>query len=315
MQLECVVLGSGGMAPMPDRLLCSMALRLGGKTYLFDAGEGVQIGLKRAHLGLRGLDVIAISHMHADHCLGLPGIIMLRAQLDAPDPLTIIGPLGIRDFVLAVQRSTDFYLNYPIHFIEWPAQADKIAVGPQLVYQDDIISLRWAPLQHRRFCLGYRLQEHARPGRFDPRKAQALGLAAGPQWGALQRGETVHNAQGQSISPEQVLGPSRPGRVVGYTVDTRPCKNLIKLNKNSDLSLVDSMFLPSQQDHASEKTHMTSTEAAAAMQQAGCRHLILSHLSPRHNDDDLHNMLDAARAIHSHVDLAEDGARYEVAFV
>ena len=313
MQLECVLLGSGGMAPMPDRLLSSMAVRLGGKTYLFDAGEGVQIGLKRTHLGLRGLDLIAVTHMHADHCLGLPGIIMLRAQLDDPDPLTIIGPPGIKDFVLAVQRSTDFYLNYPLKFIEWPKDGGedraKSKSAPELVFQDDQVSLYWAPLVHRRFCLGYRLEEHVRPGKFDAAQARQLAVPQGPLWGALQRGESVCNVLGQRVASAQVLGPQRPGRVVTYTVDTRPCDNLVKLNKNSDLSLVDSMFLPSQQDHAEEKTHMTSTEAARALHQAGSRHAILSHISPRHSEEDLQIMLAAAKEVHKNVDLGEDGAR------
>lgn len=318
MQLECVLLGTGGMAPMPDRLLSSMAVRLGGKTYLFDAGEAVQIGLKRAHLGLRGLDLVAITHMHADHCLGLPGIIMLRAQLDNPDPLTIIGPPGIEDFVRGVQRSTDFYLNYPLKFIEWPKEriGRKAQRGdfPEQVYQDENISLYWAPLVHRRFCLGYRLEEHARPGKFDLEKAAQLQIPQGPKWAALQRGESVENSAGQSIAPEQVLGATRPGRVVAYTVDSRPCDNLIKLNKNSGLSLVDSMFLPEQQDHAEEKTHMTATEAAEALRQAGCSHAILSHLSPRHSEEDLQKMLAAARQVHPYVDLGQDGDRYEIPF-
>lgn len=306
MELECVLLGSGGMAPMPDRLLTSMALRLAGQTYLFDAGEGVQIGLKRAHLGLRGLDLIAITHMHADHCLGLPGIIMLRAQLDPPDPLTIVGPPGIREFVMGVQRSTEFYLNYPLRFIEWSPES------PALVYQDEHVSLFWAPLQHRRFCLGYRLQEHPRPGSFDAAKAKALNLPQGPLWGLLQRGEIVQNPQGQDIFPQQVLGPERPGRTVAFTVDTRPCQNLINLNKNADLSFVDSMFAPGQEDHASEKTHMTSIEAATALQQAGSKHAILAHISPRHDSEALQAMLLAAQAHHPWVELAEDAARYIV---
>ena len=126
--MECILLGTGGMMPMPHRLLTSLAVRVGGRCYLFDGGEGVQIGAKRTHLGMRGLTVIAISHLHADHCLGLPGLLMLRAQLPNPAPLTILGPPGISRFINQNHELLGYYTNYPIRIIEWQDGAEAEAI-------------------------------------------------------------------------------------------------------------------------------------------------------------------------------------------
>ena len=111
--MDCILLGTGGMMPMPYRLLSSMALRLNGWIYLIDAGEGTQIGWKQARLGVRGIRLIAVTHLHADHCLGIPGLMMLKAQMENPGPLTVIGPPGIREFVEQNHRIMEFHVNYP----------------------------------------------------------------------------------------------------------------------------------------------------------------------------------------------------------
>ena len=116
---------------MPNRMLTSLAVRLNGRIYLFDAGEGTQINWKKGRIGVRGLGLIAITHLHADHCLGIPGMIMLRAQMEEPAPLTILGPPGIGEFITQSQKTLEYQVNFPIHFIEWPGDKSGIA------YQDD----------------------------------------------------------------------------------------------------------------------------------------------------------------------------------
>jgi ribonuclease Z len=160
--MECILLGSGGMMPMPYRLLTSLAVRVDGQIYLFDAGEGTQLGLKKTKIGVRGLGVLAVSHLHADHCLGIPGIMMLRSQMQDPDPLTILGPPGIKKFIQHAHENLEFFLNYQITFLEWSSESDEIA------YQNDQVRIIWHPLEHSRFCLGYRLEELDRPGKFKP---------------------------------------------------------------------------------------------------------------------------------------------------
>ena len=168
--MDCVLLGSGGMMPMHYRSLTSLVVRHQGQLYLFDAGEGCQINLKKAKLGIKPLRVLAVSHLHGDHCLGLPGLLMLRAQVPDPDALTILGPPGVERFVSLLQELLNFYINYPIRFVEWHE------TSPELAYEDELVRILWGPLKHTTRCLGYRLEEHPRPGKFRPEAAQALGV-------------------------------------------------------------------------------------------------------------------------------------------
>jgi ribonuclease Z len=306
--MECVLLGTGGMMPMPDRLLISLAVRVGGRCYLFDAGEGVQIGAKRTHLGMSSLAVIAISHLHADHCLGLPGLLMLRAQMPTPEPLTILGPPGISRFVHQNRELLGFYLNYPIHIVEWQDGAAAEA------YADQTVRIGWAPLEHSRFCLGFRLEEGERRGKFHPERARHLEIPEGPLWGKLQRGETVRLASGQPIRPDQVSGPARRGRRVAYAVDTRPCQALHDLCEDVDIAFMDGMFLPEDSRHAEDKSHLTVVEAAEVARRAGVRRAVLVHISPRYGEADLPLLEQAARQQFALMEMGRDFARYDVGF-
>jgi ribonuclease Z len=281
-------------------------VRLKGKVYLFDAGEGVQLGWKRAGLGFKGPRVIAVSHLHADHCLGIPGLMMLRSQTDDPEPLTIAGPPGIEDFVRHIQRILDFYINYPVYFIEWSEQA------PEIAYQDELIRLYWRPVKHTRFCLGYRLEELERPGRFDTARAESLGIPQGPLWGRLQRGETVVNEAGRTIFPGQVLGRPRRGRHVAFVVDTRPAKNIYRLCKDADIAFMEGMYLPEHAEQAEAKCHMTVAEAARIAGRAGVQRAVLTHISPRYNDDDLGSLETAARQRFDNVRIGRDQDVYVI---
>lgn len=304
--MECILLGSGGMMPMPYRLLTSLAVRVGGDLYVFDAGEGTQINWKRLRLGVSGLKLIAITHLHADHCLGLPGLMMLKAQMGDPRPLTIIGPPGIEEFVQQVERTLDFYLNYPVQFIEWSEASSETA------YVDEQARILWRPLKHTRFCLGYRLEEHERPGRFHPEKARELLVPEGRLWGLLQKGEPVTNTVGQEILPEQVLGPPRRGRHVAFVVDTRPTEAVNRLCEDVDIAFLEGMFLPEHSQHAEEKGHMTVAEAAAIAREAQATKAVLVHISPRYQESDLNLLETAARATFAGAQMGRDAQTYPV---
>ena len=254
--MDCVLLGSGGMMPMPYRFLTALVVRHEGHLYLFDGGEGCQINLKKAKLGIKPLRVLAVSHLHGDHCLGVPGLLMMRAQVPDAPPLTILGPPGIERFVSQLREVLGFFIDYPIRFVEWQEAAGEIA------YQDDLVRILWNPLKHTTLCLGYRLEEHPRPGKFNPEVARTLGIPSGPLWGKLQHGEAVVLDSGKTISPQQVVGKPRPGRHVCYAVDTRPSKSLYRLCKDVDVAFLDGMFLPEHQMEAEAKGHMTVDEAA-----------------------------------------------------
>ena len=306
--VDCILLGTGGMMPLPDRLLSSLAVRLNGRTYLFDAGEGTQLGWKRAQLALRGFKLLAVTHLHADHCLGVPGLLMLRAQMDDPEPFTILGPPGIRSFLEETRKGLGFYLNYPIHFIEWSETSESLA------YEDDQVRILWQPLKHTRFCLGYRMEEHERPGRFNPGRAVQLGIRKGPLWGELQKGNEIIMENGKVIKPCQVLGPARSGRHLAYVVDTRPTRALYTLCRNVDIAFMEGMFLPEHAEHADIKGHMTVIEASRLARRAGVKQAILIHISPRYSGEDLQQIEDKAREAFETIKVGRDLDVYSVPY-
>lgn len=296
------------MMPMPYRLLTSLAVRLNGRIYLFDAGEGTQVGIKKARLGVRGLGLIAISHLHGDHCLGLMGLMMLKSQMEDPGPLSILGPPGIGEFVTHNQKILEFRANYSIHFAEWSEESSEKA------YQDDQVRIFWHPLKHTRFCLGYRIEELERPGKFDPNRAEQLGIPKGPSWGKLQRGENVISENGGEITPEQVMGPPRRGRHVAYVVDTRPARGVYRLCKNADIAFMEGMFLPEDAEHADAKGHMTVVDAARIADRAGVARAVLVHISPRYDNEQLALLETAARERFEHAEIGRESEIYQVPF-
>jgi ribonuclease Z len=293
---------------MPYRALTSLVVRDEGRLYLFDAGEGTQVGLKAARLGIKALRVMAVTHLHGDHCLGLPGLLMMRAQVPDSGPLTILGPPGIERFVAQTREILGFFLNYPLEFVEWSES------GPEVAYQDELLRILWVPLKHTTLCLGYRLEEHPRPGKFRTEAARALGVLPGPLFGKLQKGESVTLEDGRVIGPSQVLGPSRRGRAVCFAVDTRPTKPLYRLCAEADLAFLDGMFLPEHEEEAEQKGHMTVDDAARVASRAGVRRAILVHISPRYSADDLDALETAARPRFSQAEMGRDLEAYPVPY-
>jgi ribonuclease Z len=275
---------------------------------MFDAGEGTQLGLKKTKIGIRGLGVLAVSHLHADHCLGIPGIMMLKSQIQDPEPLTIIGPPGIQRFIRQAHETLEFYINFSITFVEWSATADEVA------YQDNWVRIIWHPLEHTRFCLGYRLEELERPGKFKPHLAASLGIPKGSLWGKLQHGEAVTLEDGRQISPEQVLGKARRGRHVAFVVDTKPAKGIYRLCQGSDIAFIEGMFLPEDAGHAETKGHLTVEDAARIAGRAGVRRAVLVHISPRYSNTELPLLAAAARSRFDEAEMGEDFRFYGVPF-
>jgi ribonuclease Z len=296
------------MMPMPYRFLASMAVKLNGQIYIFDAGEGTQIGVKKVRLGVRNIRVFAITHLHADHCLGLPGLLMLRSQMEEPGPVTIIGPPGIEEFVRQTRRMLEFHINYPILFMEW---SDR---GPEVAYEDEQVRIRWQPLAHTRFCLGYRFEEKERSGKFDPLRAEKLGVPRGPLWGRLQKYEKVVLENGTEISPEQVMDPPRRGRHVAYVVDTRPTGSIRLLCREVDIAFIEGMFLPEHADQAEAKAHMTILEAAALARMSKVRRAVLTHISPRYDERDLQIMETALWEDYGDFIIGRDFQRFTIPY-
>jgi ribonuclease Z len=183
-----------------------------------------------------------------------------------------------------------------------------------LAYEDDQIRIIWHQLEHTRFCLGYRLEELDRPGKFKPHLAASLEIPKGSLWGKLQQGESITLEDGREVSPEQVLGEPRRGRHVAYVVDTRPSKGVYRLCQDADIAFMEGMFLPEHAEHAEAKGHLTVVDAARIAGRAGVRRAVLVHISPRYNNDELPLLAEAAKSRFNGAEMGEDFRVYRVPY-
>lgn len=311
--MECVLLGTGGMMPMPGRPLTSVAVRTGGAVYLLDCGEGTQVPYKANHVGMRALRMVALTHLHADHCLGLPGVLMLRSQMEQASPLTIVGPVGIERFTRNVIRDLACRITFRLDFVELDPRDEPDKKEPlPVAYRDDLVSLRWLPLRHSVFCVGYRVEEHQRPGKFSMEAAKKLEIPPGPLFGRLQGGETVTLPDGRTVEPTAVLGSPRSGRHVAFCTDTSPCKNLYRVLENADLAFLEGMFLPEHAEEAAQKRHLAVKDSARIADRAGAKETILVHLSPRYDKRQARQVDEVARAVAPNVRRGREGERFEI---
>lgn len=293
-------LGTGSGVPTLQRNLACVALQRDGELFLLDAGEAAQIGMRRAGLGWARLEAVLISHMHGDHVTGLPGIMMSLQMIGREAPLTVIGPPGIGAWIRCFRRALQTGFSYEVHIIE--------ADGPGVVRETPEYEIVCAPLDHRLFCLGYALRERPRPGRFDVAAATDLGVPMGELFGRLQRGEAVDVPDGSGarrVTPDQVLGPPRPGLTVAYCTDTRPCAASVELARGADLLIHEGTFDATMPDDAAAKGHSTVVEAAEIAREAGAHRLLITHISPRYGDVEL--LKEQARAVFPGTRIARDG--------
>ncbi|MBQ3647237.1 MAG: ribonuclease Z [Spirochaetia bacterium] len=300
MNLEVFILGCGGMMPLPRRHLTSVLLRREGDLFLFDCGEATQISLKKLNLKWKNISTIFISHTHADHVTGLPGILMLSSQVDRTEPLYIIGPPKIKEFVETSIKVLDMYINYEIIV--------KEITEPGVVMQGENFKVEAFQLDHTKPCFGYKLTEAPRPGIFHPEKAKELGVPMGSMWSALQHGETVILADGRSVTPDMVLGLPRKGRKFSFVTDTLAIPSIAEEVKDSDLFICEGMFEDELAESAHEKKHMTAVEAAHIARTAGgIKQMGLIHYSPRYTDKELSILLEQAQEVFADTFLTRDG--------
>lgn len=300
--MESFILGTGGMMPLPNRNLTSMLLRREGELFLFDCGEATQVSLRKLNLKWKKISVILISHTHADHITGLPGMLMLNAQVVREEPLVIIGPPKVREYVESSRRVLDMYIDYPIRIREITNPGT-----PQCVYETDEYSIHSFPLRHSKPCVGYSFKEFSRPGLFYPEKAMSLNIPRGPLWGRLQKGESIQLDDGRSISPSDVMGEERYGRKVSYVTDTSWIPSIATEVADSDLLLCEAMFEEKLAGSASEKKHLTARQAGRiAAEAGGISRLGLFHFSPRYNGRELKILRDECRQLFPSAFLCRD---------
>lgn len=305
--MEAFVLGCGGMMPLPYRHLTSVLLRRDGDLFLFDGGEGTQVSLRRLNLKWKKINAIFVSHTHADHVTGLPGILMLSAQVDRSEPLYIFGPPKIAEYIESSRKVLDMYINYPI--------VVKEITAPCVVYEGEGFKVRAFPLDHTKVCVGYTLEEEDRPGEFNPEEAMRLNVDRGPLWGKLQHGEPVINSAGVEVRPEQVVGKNRKGRKFSFVTDTLYLPSISGEVKDSDLLICEGMFADDCEDQAREKKHMTSRQAATIARDSASRRMAIIHYSPRYNDKDLDVLLRQAREVYPGTELTRDRMHIEIPYV
>jgi ribonuclease Z len=272
MDLDVVFLGTGGSVPTARRATACVLVRRGGDRLLFDCGEGAQRQMQRS-TGLVQVDEIYITHLHADHYLGIPGLLKTYDLQARERELRIIGPPGLRDLFSAIRRIVG-RVHYPLELVEL-AEGDGVS--------RDGYEVRSFPVAHRMPAHGYALVEEDRPGRFDPDVAASLGVAAGPDFGRLQDGESVPGADGTDVSPEQVMGEARHGRKLVITGDTTPCEMTRIAAHRAQLLIHDGSFADEEAARAAETGHSTAREAAIIAREAEVEMLAIVHVSSRYN--------------------------------
>lgn len=273
---------------------------------LFECGEGTQRQMMRYGVGFT-VNEIFFTHFHADHFLGVIGLIRTFGLQGRTDSLHLYGPAGAKKWLpkaveLGVERQV------------FPIEIHELDSGGQLERKDYDIQV--IPVDHGRGAIGYALREHTRLGRFDPEKARALGIPEGPLWGKIHKGESIEiggPADRRTVTPAELVGPPRQGRIVVITGDTRPCQAVVDAATNADLLVHEATFGEEEKDRAKETLHSTAVEAAQVALAAKVRQLVLTHLSARYSAAP-EMLLKEAREVFPDTVVAKDGLTIDVPF-
>jgi ribonuclease Z len=271
MDLSVVFLGTGGSVPSARRATACVLIRSGGSRILVDAGEGAQRQMINS-TGLVQVDAIYITHFHADHYLGLPGLLKTYDLLERRAPLRIAGPAGLHALFEAMRRIFG-KLRYKVDLIE---------LGPGDAIEHDGFELGAFAVEHGMRALGYSYVEPERPGRFDVAAARGLGITDDRDFGRLQRGDTI-SVNGSEVRPDQVMGEPRQGRKVVITGDTGPCEMTRVAADAAQLLIHDGTFAIEESLRAAETGHSTARDAAQLAADAEVAMLAIVHVSSRYN--------------------------------
>lgn len=290
-------LGTAGSVPSARRGLPAVLISRGGERLLIDCGEGTQRQLLKS-VGLIDMDCVFITHLHADHWLGLPGMLKSLALRERAAPLSVYGPQGLQELMDAMRVVYGRRLPYELRIWE---------IDPWGEVDRDGYRIASIPVNHGgRAALGYALIEEDRPGTFDPVEARRLGVSPGPEFGRLQRGETV-----AGVTPEQVMGPARQGRKIVISGDTAPCETLAVSAHRADLLVHEATFAEEETQRARETFHSTARQAAELALEAEVRMLCLTHISSRYAGAEIREQ---ARAVFAGAHVLRDFDTVEVPF-
>jgi ribonuclease Z len=307
--LSLTFLGTGAACPTPERNVASIALQREGELMLFDCGEGTQRQMMRYGVGFGFRDVF-FTHFHSDHMLGIIGLLRTMGLLNLvgeearQEGIRLYGPRG-------AERILNHALSVGLERTKFPVEIIELKIGDSVKRADyDIVTFE---TDHRADTLGYALVEHIRLGRFNPERARELGVPEGPLWGQLHRGRTVTLEDGRTVAPDDLVGPTRAGRTVVISGDTRPHPALRAAASDADLLVHEATFGDDEVERAKETGHSTAREAAELALAAGVKRLVLTHISPRYSRD-VSELLAEARSVFPETTVARDGMEVEVAY-
>jgi ribonuclease Z len=304
MSLTVRLLGTSASRPTVERNVASLAIERDGETLMFDCGEGTQRQMMRYGVSF-GLEDIFFTHMHADHLLGIIGLIRTMALQGRTERMRLWGPRGSARMLKRVESMGFERPTFPVEIIE-------IEPGQRIERQG--YAIVGFPVEHRGSAsLGYALIEEERKGRFNPELARELGIPEGPLWGRIHRGLAVTLDDGRVIEPQVLVGDKRPGRTVVLTGDTRPSASTVDAARDADLLVHESTFGDEEAARAVETGHSTAREAAQVARVANVRRLVLTHFSARYTRD-ASELLREARSVFAETIIGKDGMDIEVPF-
>jgi ribonuclease Z len=305
MVLTVTFLGTSASRPTTERNVTSLAIHRGGETLLFDCGEGTQRQMMRYGISFAFSDVF-FTHTHADHFLGIIGLVRTLGLQGRTDPMTVYGPpKSERLLRQAITLGSDKQ-PFPISFVE---------LQPGTPLKRDGYSILPFSVEHAASAaLGFALIEDQRLGRFNPDLARELGIPEGPLWGRIHRGLPVTLDDGRVIDPSLLVGPTRTGRKIVFTGDCRPSQTTIDVATNADLLIHEATFAQDEADRAAETGHSTARDAAQVAKQANVKQLILTHISARYSRD-AHELSREARSVFKPTTVARDGISVTIPFV
>ncbi len=301
--LSVTFLGTSAARPTVERNVSSLALVRDGETMLFECGEGTQRQMMRYGVSF-ALSDIFFTHFHADHFLGVIGLIRTLGLGGREEPIRLYGPRGAK--VVLAQA-----ISLGVERVPFEVTVEEVKPGGVLAR--DGYEIRMFATEHGGGSVGYALREHERLGRFDPEQARAAGVPEGPLWGKLQRGERVGLADGRTVGPEGIVGPKRPGRLLVFTGDTRPSAAVVDAAQGADLLIHEATFGEEEKDRAKETGHSTAREAAQVALAARAKRLVLNHVSARYSVS-AEELAKEARAVFAETTVAKDGMTVEVPF-
>lgn len=300
--IRVTFLGTAAARPTVGRNVTALAVQREGDLFLFDCGEGTQRQMMRYQSGF-DVRAIYVTHLHADHVLGLPGLLRTMALQGRTETLHVYGPPRST-------RTLEEVMRLGVERLPFPVPVTELEAGAHVQY--DGFQIHALPVDHGVTAVGWGLYEEDRLGRFDVEAVRAAGIPEGPLFGRLHRGETIE-VDGREYTSEDFVGPARPGRRVVFTGDTRPCDGIRAAARGADLLVHEATFLHEEADRALETRHSTATEAAEVARECGVRQLVLTHVSARYSDAP-ERLEEEAAALFSPVRVARDGLAIEVPF-